>query len=504
MKLVNIDSLNPSTYNPRQADPRRLDLIELSLRKLGFVLPIYATPDGEIISGHQRHHVAKRMGVKQVPVAITRAMELPERKAVNVAFNRATNDLDCGDTPKNITEALGRVDIEAIAAAVPDKTPDTLDFYPCMKAQEMPLAPLLKANSGRWITYAASISKTLYLKGVIMPVVATKDLKVVNGIGRLQMLAENKKPSIGVVFVTEEEARLADAMLNLLSMDFDIHNRYRDLLRYNSFRRLRGVRKQLGRGFIFAVAGSKTSKDFDVTEPKNAERWVKEHGKVILDFGAGHLYETKILRSIGMQVTPFEPYRVDASEEISKQESISLTREFLYDISHRQVQYTSIFISSVLNSVPFAEDRRHIACICAALASPHTKLYAAATSMNQAGMRQVKGGKYLSKTQATAKLFMLEYEPGITLGDISNQPKVQKYHTLKEFYGLFKEFFEIVSVNDSNHNVQAVCSKPLIVNKKTLRKALEFEFDLPYPDGSRMGLVDEAIEAFSMRLGIKL
>jgi hypothetical protein len=231
---------------------------------------------------------------------------------------------------------------------------------------------------------------------------------------------------------------------------------------------------------------------------------VKEHGKVILDFGAGHLYETKILRSIGMQVTPFEPYRVDASEEISKQESISLTREFLYDISHRQLQYTSIFISSVLNSVPFAEDRKHIACICAALASPHTKLYAAATSMNQAGMRQVQGGKYLSKTQATAKLFMLEYEPGITLGDISNQPKVQKYHTLKEFYGLFKEFFEIVSVNDSNHNVQAVCSKPLKINTKTLRKALEFEFDLPYPDGSRMGLVDEAIEAFSMRLGIKL
>ena len=73
MKLIDIDSLNPSTYNPRTADPRRLDLIELSLRKLGFLLPIYATPDGEIISGHQRHHVAKRMGVRQVPVAITKS-----------------------------------------------------------------------------------------------------------------------------------------------------------------------------------------------------------------------------------------------------------------------------------------------------------------------------------------------------------------------------------------------------------------------------------------------
>lgn len=72
MKLIDIDKVQPSTYNPRTADPRRLDIIELSLRKLGFLLPIYASEDGEIISGHQRHHVAKRMGLKQIPVAYTK------------------------------------------------------------------------------------------------------------------------------------------------------------------------------------------------------------------------------------------------------------------------------------------------------------------------------------------------------------------------------------------------------------------------------------------------
>jgi len=38
VKLLDIDAVRPSTYNPRAADPRRLDLVELSLRKLGFVL----------------------------------------------------------------------------------------------------------------------------------------------------------------------------------------------------------------------------------------------------------------------------------------------------------------------------------------------------------------------------------------------------------------------------------------------------------------------------------
>ena len=39
---------------------------------------------------------------------------------------------------------------------------------------------------------------------------------------------------------------------------------------------------------------------------------------------------------------------------------------------------------------------------------------------------------------------------------------------------------------------------------KRLREAIEFEFDLPYPDGTRAGLVEEAKAAFSKRLGVQI
>lgn len=58
VELLPLGAVNPSTYNPRVADPARLDLIELSLKKLGFLLPIFADPAGEIVSGHQRHPAA--------------------------------------------------------------------------------------------------------------------------------------------------------------------------------------------------------------------------------------------------------------------------------------------------------------------------------------------------------------------------------------------------------------------------------------------------------------
>ena len=78
--LETIDAIQPSTYNPRSAVPERLDLIELSLRKLGFIAPIFADADGEILSGHQRHLVASRMGATHVPVFRTKALDLDQRQ----------------------------------------------------------------------------------------------------------------------------------------------------------------------------------------------------------------------------------------------------------------------------------------------------------------------------------------------------------------------------------------------------------------------------------------
>jgi len=100
--------------------------------------------------------------------------------------------------------------------------------------------------------------------------------------------------------------------------------------------------------------------------------------------------------------------------------------------------------------------------------------------------------------------FRLEYEPGIRIGDFQDKPKVQKYHTVAEFRELFGPFFRSVKAEEFASNVTAICSGALPPARERLRAAIEFEFDLPYPDGSRMGLAGEAREAFSRRLGICL
>ncbi len=500
--LEPIEAVAPSTYNPRSADPQRLDLIELSLRKLGFLAPTFADNNGEILSGHQRHLVAARMGSTRIPVHRTPTMDLAQRKALNIVFNRATNDFDWNSTPRNLTRELAALDVQSLSRAIPDKQVDSDAFFRCLRPNQVSVPDLCRTNRGRWMQYARNLARTLHRHGILMPIICRGDGTVINGIGRLEMLAEKGADTAPVIYVSDEEAAFAEAMMNLLSMDFDVETRYADLLRHNSFRRARRVREELGNGFIFAVHGAKPCHTFDIFDPRQKAGWTREHGVRILDFGAGHLTETKMLQRAGFDVTAFEPYHIVRSE-IEQAKSLRICRDFLDAVAHGH-GWTSIFLASVLNSVPFQSDREHIAVILAALCHPDTRVYACASSVSETGWRQVNGKAFLNKSNSVNIAFRLDYEPGIRIGDFQEKPKVQKYHTQKEFHQLWSPFFRAVTVRELSNNITAVCAHARRVDPERLREALEFEFDLPYPDGTRMGLVDVAKEAFGKRLGVAL
>ncbi|MBI5960802.1 MAG: ParB N-terminal domain-containing protein [Chloroflexi bacterium] len=500
--LVPIDQVRPSTYNPRVTDPARLELVSLSLRKLGFVLPIYANPDGEILSGHQRHLAAVELGWEAVPVERVNVTDLSARQALNVVFNRATNDFRQSDTVASINQQFDRAAVVAWGEALPDKTGDAR--FPCLKTQALAVSDLIAANSGKWNDYARNLARTLNRYHILMPVVVRSSLRVVNGIGRVQFLAEENIPSAEVLIVSEPEADFAEAMLNLLSMDFNIQSRYADLLRHNSFRRSRGSRagKALGMGMTIPLGMARNS-DFDCEEPGNVELFRQKYGATILDFGAGRLEDTSLLRSKGIQADAFEPYTLTpGTDEINPEIARSLTLEFLETVRSGK-QWSSIFLQAVLNSVPFDTDRRHVVTILAALAGPYTTVYAYAAS-RKGHLDALKKGM-LYQQQSKLITFQLDYEPGIVLGEYSTRPKVQKYFALNEFMALFsRSFMQVQQAYTRGGQCFVEVRRPRALNIQALAEALAFEFDLPYPDGSRLGLAGEARRAFGQRLGVNL
>ena len=497
MQLVKIEHLKPSTYNPRKADPQRLKYLELSLRKLGFLMPLYACQKtGEILSGHQRHYVSQQIGLKEVPVKYCDALNMPTRKAVNILFNRATNDLARSETSQSVLKKLQQEDIYNLIL----NTPDTKDFYPCLHTIKVNGQELARVNIDAADRYCENMARSLSKFIDYMPVIITKERKVINGIGRLFEQLRKGKKEIECVVIPDHAAKLANLMLNYVSMDFDIHTKYESELRYNSFRRANTTRfGGLGRGFCAGVFGNIRGTDFN-SQKYPFQKWREKYGNSIIDFGAGRMTDTQILRGLGVEVLPFEPY-ICQKNIIDKEASVQLAKQFLATIRSGK-QFDSIFISSVMNSVPFKADRLHMVTICAALCGKDTLLTIWCMAENHANLLAIKR-QGLNERQATNNQFRLDYEKNIILGNFADKPKVQKFHTAEEARELVASSFAKISIKKIGVDYLIEAREPKI-NFAKLRQAIEFEFNLPYPDGSTMGLVEEARAAFSARLGIKL
>lgn len=508
IKLVPIESVHASEYNPRRNDEKRLALTELSLRKLGFLLPIYADQSGEILSGHQRHLVATRIGFTHIPVEYVSGKDLGERKAVNILFNRATNDLQKQDTCDIIRRRLYEMDIESMVDGLPDIDPTSDAAFPCVNSLvRRDTVQLAKMNHHKFDIHTRQLAKSLERRiGSSMPIVIDAAENVVNGIGRLQVAAEAKRPVVRCVVVTEKQKDFATAMLNLLSMDFDIAS-YADDLRYNSFMRERNTREKdaegnaaLGDGFFKGVFPKNRGRDFCKLEGSALKTWCKYYGTSVVDFGAGKLNNTRTLRNSGIHVSAFEPYFVTVGGNIHKAKSVEIAEKFLDEVESG-IPFTSVFISSVFNSVPFMSDRKQIAVIAAALCSPLGKTICWCQSNKSPQFLNTKK-KYLDSERTLT--FDLDYEPNTILGDIGKNPKVQKGHTEKEMREIFAPCFRKVNRLEMIQKFWYMEVSEPVVDPEALGKAIDFEFELPYPDGTRMGLSERARQAFEHRLGIKI
>jgi len=512
IEIIDAATLVPAAYNPREADPARLELVHLSLRKLGWLLPVYvAGIEGgilEILSGHQRHLVAvERWGSLVVPIDRCPALTYDDRRLVNIAFNRGTNDLTASDTCRSATEDLERLTVGRMAEDFPDLHPDDPAAMPCVTAhRKAPIADFVESCLGRWNAHAARVTAVLGDRGIRMPVVVSGS-RVINGVGRLQYAAEKGETAIDVVEVPADRAELAEAMLNLLTMDFVIHERYADLLRFSNNRRFRSS-TTLNRGMIFALDRKATAKSFDTTDPVNRTKWRRFYGSTVLDFGSGPGRDTEILRSMGVDCDPFEPWAYgDAApgredlDAIDPDQSRANVRTFLGLVPTKR--WDSIFLASVLNSVPFDADRRHLITLVAALAQG-SRVYACSVSSTHASLKHVNGGDFRTDYHQQRAYFGLDYEPRILMTSFGKAAKTQRFFTPGEFFDLWSERFHKVKVDGKGGGsagglVLAWVKDPKPIPWKDLAAAIRFEFDLPFPDGSRLGLVKEARAAFKKR-----
>ena len=494
IQLANIDDLMPDDNNPRKADDARLSMLRMSLSKLGFILPLYVTPSGLLLSGHQRLTVAKQLEFDTAPIVV---VDLPydQIRGINMVFNRVTNDMGALDTGHDIKNRLTMSQVLDEAAALPEFEGE--DWYANNCAMES--IEGIGADIGHLYDKKAVIqANNLLRKGIYVPLVITERGMVVNGVHRLFSARENGVTHWPTITVPESIGTVTAHFLNYLSMDFHVDEQFANLLRYSAYRRPQNARGAVPKAYRFWANGERTLQD---KHSYSHQYWVKFrtlHGKNLLDFGSGLSRVAPFLNKRGFNCIDFEPYRIrpdgDGTPDIAY--SKRMAKEFLDAVSDSDMVFDSIFLASVINSIPLPYDRNVVLAIVNALCNIKTTVYGTC--------RDISDFNYEYGGIRQANYFVFDSEPGVRLGDSMARPKIQKFHDQGEFKKIALNWWNQVDTWKGGNIFYWRLKAPKRINRTVLKTALLHEFELPYEDDSRMGLGKYALQAFSKRLNIKL
>jgi DNA modification methylase len=105
---INVNELKPSEYNPRKMDKKEAKDLAESIKRFGLVDPIivnrYSGRENVIVGGHQRYHVAKEMGIVEIPCVYVE-LSLEKERELNLRLNKNVGQWDL-DLLTNFNEEL--------------------------------------------------------------------------------------------------------------------------------------------------------------------------------------------------------------------------------------------------------------------------------------------------------------------------------------------------------------------------------------------------------------
>ncbi len=98
IEYIDISKLKSATYNPRTWDELAVEKLTESIKRFGLVDPLIvnSTTDRKntIIGGHFRYEIAKKLGIKKIPVVSVNIPDIDKEKELNLRLNRNTGDWD--------------------------------------------------------------------------------------------------------------------------------------------------------------------------------------------------------------------------------------------------------------------------------------------------------------------------------------------------------------------------------------------------------------------------
>lgn len=139
-----VSRLKPYARNPRENEAS-VPKVAASIREFGFLVPIVARPDGEVLSGHTRLKAALSLGLETVPVLVAGDLDDAKARAFRLADNKVgeSSQWDLAALDAELS-ALGDFDMAQFGfgeeADEPEEGETEADDAPGVEVDEAPIS----------------------------------------------------------------------------------------------------------------------------------------------------------------------------------------------------------------------------------------------------------------------------------------------------------------------------------------------------------------------------
>lgn len=462
-----LTDLQPADYNPRHLSDTAFARLQASLRKHGVIKPVILNGNGTLVAGHQRTKALKAIGETHVPaVQLADTVRLQDEIAFNLMHNR--------------------VEVDASIVTLADPPPIgewTLIPWDQIEVQERKNPAFTQAIAGLITSFGGWGSAVCDDQGRVFLnaeyAVCCSDLRV----DLLVWCLPQAQAGEAFADLTGEYG-----VYDWANIDAPVYNQH-----IVQPRRLR-ERKQKSR----TQDNDKLAYGSKVWESKVLPWLTKTHR--VVDFGSGYGDYAKKLRGEGFQVWDYEPYRMI---EGAYQADIRTIVASLRGIA-REVDANGLFdvcvLDSVINATTSLEYQHAVLVAVNSLIRHDGVLVLGTRSM----ARQMQAENSKTVTGQSRRLNFLDSH-NVEVSFNNGRWMTMRYHSAETLAELLLGYFRSVDVGDrTNSTITAICRQPRPIPLEEVRRCLDLELNMPYPNDYFHNRQGPAVDAICRRVEERL
>ena len=441
VEYVKLDNITPAPYNPRRIKPEQFADLQESIRKIGFVVPILINRRTNIIiAGHQRSKSAKAVGMTEVPAIFVDGLVDGDEIKFNQMHNGTENKADAEivltkEYPKETFLTIPHADFE-------------IDKEPLAMTLVREMCKLL-------LKYGNTLSTVICRKRAVFAREYVYACRLLDIPVNCYICTDEKWDAIQYYFNNDYGEYSYDsikrntyvqglAQLNRVTEKTKTDRRQQGSVLYNT----------LVMPYMVTLAGTHAD---------------------VLDFGCGKAaYINKLAKQFN--AIGIEFYNHNGSS-INVSKGMRMIDDLIEQVTKRP-QFDVVVCDSVLNSVDSVQAENSVMACLNLFAKDRVFISGRLTSELEA--------THKAKTASRARINTVYFldENGLSANYRKGQWFFQKFHTPEQVHELAERFgLEILKLKTSVNCWQAECRKIRDLSKEEYIAAIDFEFNLPLPNG---------------------